>query len=44
MDNISKNILKTIKSEKFNNIFFNVTSNRKYNIKTLIESIVFILK
>ena len=44
MNTITNNILKTINTTKYYNIFYNKTANRKYDIKLLIDSIVFILK
>ena len=44
MNTITNNILKTINTTEYYHIFYNNTANRKYNIKLLIDSIVFILK
>jgi transposase len=44
MNTITNNILKTINTTKYYHIFYNNTANRKYNIKLLVDSIVFILK
>jgi len=44
MSSINKCIMNTINSKQFKNIFYNKTSNRKYNINTLIDSIIYILK
>ena len=44
MSTIYECILNTINSKQFKNIFYNKTSNRKYSINTLLDSIIYILK
>ena len=44
MVNIKEYIINTINSKQYKNIFYNKTSNRKYDIDLLLDSIIYILK